>query len=148
LQNHLSFPNASIGNMVFQAVRTRFPLRIVAGMTEWGVLQLAWRFGWIISGRSTPPVSESGSCAGSGVFFLTQERVVSLADFAPLPFRAHGRHLWLRRRRRERDPRATITQNIVYHYVLMIGRRWPAPAVVRSGLAGPLVGMEIAGIVQ
>ncbi|PIV06529.1 MAG: hypothetical protein CO013_00185 [Syntrophobacterales bacterium CG_4_8_14_3_um_filter_58_8] len=26
--------------MVFQAVRTRFPLRIVAGMTEWGVLQL------------------------------------------------------------------------------------------------------------
>ena len=36
LQNHLSFPNVSIGNMVFQAVRTRFPLRIVAGMTRMG----------------------------------------------------------------------------------------------------------------
>ncbi|MHB8092107.1 MAG: hypothetical protein ACYDH8_11005, partial [Syntrophales bacterium] len=34
--NHLSFPNVSIGNMVFQAVRTRFPLRIVAGMTRMG----------------------------------------------------------------------------------------------------------------
>jgi hypothetical protein len=48
MQNHLSFPkaklnvhNVSIGkaklnvhNMVFQAVRTRFPLRIVAGMTD------------------------------------------------------------------------------------------------------------------
>ncbi len=36
MQNHLSFPNVSIGNMVFQAVRTRFPLRIVAGMTRMG----------------------------------------------------------------------------------------------------------------
>jgi len=34
LQNYLSFPNASIGNTVFQAVRTRFPLKIIAGMTE------------------------------------------------------------------------------------------------------------------
>lgn len=44
----------------------------------------------IISGRETPPVSESGSGSGSDVFFLTQERVWSLADFVPLPFRAHG----------------------------------------------------------
>jgi hypothetical protein len=43
LQNHLSFPkaklnvhNVSIGNMVFQVVRTGFPLRIAAGMTRMG----------------------------------------------------------------------------------------------------------------
>jgi hypothetical protein len=35
----LSSPNVSIGDMVFQAVRTRFPLRIAAGMTELGLLQ-------------------------------------------------------------------------------------------------------------
>src|SRR4030042_412811 len=39
LQNCLSSPNVSIGDMVFQAVRTRFPLRIAAGMTELGLLQ-------------------------------------------------------------------------------------------------------------
>jgi hypothetical protein len=39
LQNCLSSPNAFIGDMVFQAVRTRFPLRIAAGMTELGLLQ-------------------------------------------------------------------------------------------------------------
>jgi len=43
LQNHLSFPkaklnvhNVSIGNMVFQVVRTGFPLRIATGMTRKG----------------------------------------------------------------------------------------------------------------
>jgi hypothetical protein len=36
LQNHLSFPNVFIGNMVFQVVRTGFPLRIAAGMTRMG----------------------------------------------------------------------------------------------------------------
>jgi hypothetical protein len=39
LQNYLSSPNVSIGDMVFQAVRTRFPLRIAAGMTKLGLLQ-------------------------------------------------------------------------------------------------------------
>ncbi len=39
LQTCLSSPNASIGDMVFQALRTRFPLRIAAGMTELGLLQ-------------------------------------------------------------------------------------------------------------
>ncbi len=39
LQNCLSSPNASIGDMVFQTLRTRFPLRIPAGMTKWGLLQ-------------------------------------------------------------------------------------------------------------
>ena len=49
LQNCLSSPNVSIGDMVFQVVpkadsprrtvRTRFPLRIAAGMTELGLLQ-------------------------------------------------------------------------------------------------------------
>jgi len=41
LQNCLSSPNVSIGDMVFQAVRTRFPLRIAAGMTELELLQEA-----------------------------------------------------------------------------------------------------------
>ena len=39
LQNCLSSPNASIGDMVFQAIRNRFPLRSSAGMTELGLLQ-------------------------------------------------------------------------------------------------------------
>ncbi|MFZ3089589.1 MAG: hypothetical protein WA240_03105, partial [Nitrospirota bacterium] len=39
LQNCLSSPNAFIGDMVFQALRTRFPLRNSAGMTELGFLQ-------------------------------------------------------------------------------------------------------------
>ena len=88
--------------------------------------------GWIINGRTTSPVSECGNCFGSGVFFLTQERVVSLADFAPTP-------LPLRRRRQKRCPRTPITKNIVYTYVFMIELRWPAPAVVQSDFAGLLV---------
>ncbi len=39
--NCLSSPNASIGDMAFQAVRTRFPLRIAARMTELGHLKEA-----------------------------------------------------------------------------------------------------------
>ncbi|MBI5789832.1 MAG: tetratricopeptide repeat protein [Candidatus Schekmanbacteria bacterium] len=39
LQDYLSSPNAFIGDMVFQAVKTRFPLKIVAGMTFLGLLQ-------------------------------------------------------------------------------------------------------------
>src|SRR3990170_238540 len=39
LQNYLSSPNSSIGDMVFKAIRTRFPLRIPAGMTKWRLLQ-------------------------------------------------------------------------------------------------------------
>jgi len=41
LQNCLSSPNALIGDMVFQAFITRFPLKNSAGMTELGLLQEA-----------------------------------------------------------------------------------------------------------
>ncbi len=58
MQNCLSSPNVSIGDMVFQAVRTRFPLRIAAGMTELGLLQEPQRTMKIIP--PGPPLLKGG----------------------------------------------------------------------------------------
>jgi hypothetical protein len=41
LQKYLSSPNAFIGDMVFQAVTTGFPIINASGMTVFGVLQEA-----------------------------------------------------------------------------------------------------------
>jgi hypothetical protein len=41
LQKYLSSPNAFIGDKVFQAVTTGFPIRNASGMTVFGVLQEA-----------------------------------------------------------------------------------------------------------
>jgi hypothetical protein len=41
LQKYLSSPNAFIGDRVFQAITTGFPIRNASGMTAFGVLQEA-----------------------------------------------------------------------------------------------------------
>jgi hypothetical protein len=52
--------------MVFQAVRTRFPLRIAAGMTEWGLLQELLR-----EGISIPPFGKGRLGGIWGYFDVT-----------------------------------------------------------------------------
>jgi hypothetical protein len=64
--------------------------------------------------------------------------------FCPTPVSGPRTPSPLRRSEHEKVPRTTIIKYIVYTSFLMIGRRWPAPAVVRSGFADPSVGMVIA----
>jgi hypothetical protein len=88
-------------------------------------------------------LSESGQFRFRCVLFDTKTGTVS-GRFCPSPPSEPWTTFLLGRRRHESNPRPPITKYIVYTCVLMILLYWPAAAVVRSGFAGPLVGMAIA----
>ena len=82
-------------------------------------------------------------CSGSDVFFLTQNGwnlrpILPHSRFEPTEF------LSVPEAQAQAESTDPITKYIVYTQFLMVLFHWPAPAVVRSGFADPLVGMVIA----